>query len=115
MKASERELNRQRWQKIVEAWRTSGRRLSVWAREQGISRDALEYWRRQFAVEATLSVRERSNGPLTLIPVQAATPALSPSPIELMLDTRPGFRLSLSPGFDAASLAHVLDVLEARC
>ena len=112
MKASDRELNRQRWQKIVEAWRTSGGRLSVWAREQGISRDALEYWRRQFS---DVVVRERTSGPLTLIPVSPATPVLSPSPIEILLETRPGLRLSLSPGFDAASLAHVLDVLEARC
>ena len=115
MKATERAANRRQWRTRVEAWRGSGQRLMTWAREQGISRDALEYWRRQFTVEATLSVRERSNGPLTLIPVSPATPVLSPSPIEILLETRPGLRLSLSPGFDAASLARLLDVLEARC
>jgi len=113
MKASEREANRQRWRMRVEAWRTSGQRLSTWAREQGISRDALEYWRQQFPAEGL--VRERPNGALTLIPVQPAMPALSSSPIEIMLDSRPGLRLSLSPGFDAVSFARVLDVLEARC
>lgn len=96
----------------VDAWRTSGQRLSRWAREQGISRDALEYWRQQFP--ETL-VRERPKGALTLIPVQPAMPALSSSPIDIMLDTRPGLRVSLAPGFDAVSLARVLDVLEARC
>ena len=115
MKATERAANRQQWRTKVEAWRTSGQRLSIWAREQGISRDALEYWKQQFSAEASVSVREKSNGPLTLIPVQPATPALSTFPIEIMLDTRPGLRLSLSPGFDAASLARVLDVLETRC
>lgn len=115
MKATERAANRQRWGTKVEAWRTSGQRLSTWAREQGISRDALEYWKQQFSDKASVSVRERSNGPLTLIPVQPTTMALSSSPIEIMLDTRPGLRLSLSPGFDAATLARVLDVLEARC
>lgn len=113
MKATERAANRRQWRTKVEAWRTSGQRLSTWAREQGISRDALEYWKQQFSDKA--SVRERSNGPLTLIPVSPATPVLSPSPIEILLETRPGLRLSLSPGFDAASLARVLDVLEARC
>ena len=85
----------------------------TWAREQGISRDALEYWRRQFSTEVVS--RERSKGPLTLIAVQPATPALSPFPIEIILDTRLNLRLSLSPGFDAGSLARLLDVLEARC
>ena len=112
MKATERAANRRQWCTRVEAWRTSGQRLSTWAREQGISRDALEYWRRQFS---DVVVRERTSGPLTLIPVSPATPVLSPSPIEIMLGTWPGLRLSLSPGFDAASLARILDVLEARC
>ncbi len=115
MKATERAANRQRWGTKVEAWRTSGKRLSTWAREQGISRDALEYWKQQFSDKASASVRDRSNGPLTLIPVQPALPALPPSSIEILLETRPCLRLSLSPGFDAASLARVLDVLEARC
>lgn len=113
MTAAEREANRQQWRVKIEAWRGSGQRLSAWAREQGISRDALEYWRRQFPVEAL--VRERLNGALTLIPVRAAAPALSQSPIEILLDARPGLRLSLLPGFDEVSLARVLDVLEARC
>ena len=113
MTVSDRELNRQRWQKIVETWRASGQRLSTWAREQGVSRDALEYWRRQFPAEAEL--RRSPNAPLTLIPVSPATPVLSPFPIEILLETRPSLRLSLSPGFDAVSLARVLDVLEARC
>ena len=112
MKATERAANRRQWRTKVEAWRTSGQRLSTWAREQGISRDALEYWKQQFSDKASASVRDRSNGPLTLIPVQ---PALPPSSIEILLETRPGLRLSLSPGFDAASLARVLDVLESRC
>lgn len=115
MKASGREANRQRWRMRVDAWRASGQRLMTWAREQGISRDALEYWRQPFTAEGSSSTRERSNGPLTLIPAEPATPALAPSPIEIMLETRPGLLLSLSPGFDAVSLARVLDVLEARC
>ena len=65
--------------------------------------------------ETSVSVREKSNDPLTLIPVQPATPALLASPIEIILDTRPGLRLSLLPGFDTASLARLLDILEARC
>ena len=60
MKATERAANRQQWRTKVEAWRTSGQRLSIWAREQGISRDALEYWKQQFTAEASASVRERS-------------------------------------------------------
>jgi transposase-like protein len=113
MTAAEREANRQQWRVKIEAWRGSGQRLSAWAREQGVSRDALEYWRRQFPAEALDS--ERPSGALTLIPVQPAMPVLSPSAIEILLETRPGLRLSLLPGFDVVSLTRVLDVLDARC
>jgi hypothetical protein len=113
MELSERAANRARWQAEVESWRSSGEKLSAWARERNISRDALEYWKRRIPV-AEPSTQSRS--PLTLIPIRPALPAVPvTAPIELVADARPGIRIRLPASFDAVSLARLLDLLESRC
>ncbi|CAG0944705.1 hypothetical protein GPROT2_02794 [Gammaproteobacteria bacterium] len=120
MKLAERQANRGRWQVEVEGWRASGRTLTEWARERGLSRDALEYWKRRIPAKPSRQGRP----PLTLIPVRPARPAASRgdlprssqcAPIELVDARRPALRIRLPAGFDAESLACVLDVLESRC
>jgi hypothetical protein len=112
MKREQRQANRERWQLEIEAWRASGKGLSVWARERGLSRDALEYWKRRIPVAQA----SRRRLPLTLIPLRPEPPAaVGATPIELVDDRQPGLRIRLPAGFDAASLARVLDLLEARC
>lgn len=111
---AERAANRARWERELIRWRRSGQPLSVWAREQGLSRDALDYWKRK------LPDRERER--LTLIPVamspaasaptpsrRAAVPVAHVVPLELLLGTR---RLILPPGFDGESLRRAVAVLE---
>jgi hypothetical protein len=113
MKLSGRAVNRERWQAEIESWRASGRKLSAWARERNLSRDALEYGKRRISA-ATPSALNRT--PLTLIPIHSVLPAApDTAPIELIADARPGLRIRLATGFDAASLVRVLDLLEARC
>lgn len=112
---AERAKNRARWERELARWRKSGQPLSVWAREQGLSRDALEYWKRK---QQDPSVR-----PITLIPVvapavsgtiNASTPVTtSPkccAPIEVLLGAR---RLVLPPGFDGDTLRRAISVLES--
>jgi hypothetical protein len=131
MKQAERAANRQRWQAEVEAWRTSGKPLSVWARERNLSRDALEYWKRRIPAQRRARLLAKPNRPLTLIPIQPVLPAAVDDrrksdrwkckapwdsvPIELIAESRPGLRIRLAAGFDAASLARLLDLLESRC
>ena len=109
----ERTANRERWRQEIEAWRASGKKLSAWARERGISRDALEYWKERLAETAPNAERRT---PLTLIPLRPV-PATAPdiAPIELVTDARPGWRIRLPAGFDAASFKRVLELLESRC
>lgn len=98
---------RKRWQREIQAWRGSGKTLSGWARERGLSRDALEYWKRRLAPPKTAA--------LALIPVHpapAALPAGSGAPIELVIGAA---RVILAAGFDPQSLSRVLEVLERRC
>lgn len=113
MGLSGRAENRERWQQELDAWRASGQNLSSWARERNISRDALEYWKRRIPVAAP---RVPSRSPLTLIPIRAMRPEVTDTePIELVDDARPGLRIRLPAGFDAASLVRLLDLLETRC
>ena len=46
----DREANRGRWQAELDAWRGSGQPLTIWARERGLSRDALHYWKKILSV-----------------------------------------------------------------
>jgi len=101
---AERAENRARWERELGRWRKSGLPLSTWAREQSLSRDALEYWRRK--------LRDEPVRTLTLIPVApSAAPGAgaSPAPIELLLGKR---RLVLPPGFDGDTLRRAISVLE---
>lgn len=114
---AERTANQARWEGALSRWRQSGQPLSVWAREQGLSRDALEYWKRR--------LQAPQGGTLTLIPItlpsvsgapiappaQAATLPVSSDavPLELLLGTR---RLVLPPGFDSDTLRRAVTVLE---
>lgn len=98
---------RRRWQREIKAWRGSGKTLSAFARERGLSRDALEYWKRRLAPATPAA--------LALIPVRpaaAAWPSGAGAPIELVIGAA---RLILPPGFEAESLSRALEVLERRC
>jgi len=98
---------RSRWQREIKAWSASGKTLSAWARERGLSRDALEYWKRRLA--------PRKSAPLALIavpPAPALVVASAGTPIELVIGAA---RVILAAGFDPQSLSRVLEVLEARC
>jgi len=113
MELSGQAANREQWQAEVESWRASGQTLSAWARERNISRASLEYWKRRIPVAAP---RVPSRSPLTLIPIRPMRPEVSDTaPIELVDDARPRLRIRLPAGFDAVSLARLLDLLESRC
>lgn len=98
---AERAANRAHWQRELTRWQESGQPLSVWARNQGLSRDALEYWKRK--------LQDKPGRTLTLIPVAPVPSSAGAAPFELLLGTR---RLLLPPGFDGESLRRALAVLE---
>jgi hypothetical protein len=118
---AERAANRIRWQAELAAWRGSGKPLSVWARERGLSRDALQYWKEKLSESHPAPARK-----LTLIPVPRTTqptkatkadeaqslPMTCGVPIELHIGD---WRLILAKGFDPETLRSALDVLGARC
>jgi hypothetical protein len=100
------------------AWRGSGKPLSTWARERGLSRDALQYWKEKVSETQGKPARK-----LTLIPVPRTTmpkavgeaqglPMTAGEPIELRIGE---CRLILAKGFDPDSLRSVLDILGGQC
>jgi len=103
------EETRRRWLKEIEAWRESEETLSGWARRRDLSRDALEYWKRQFA--------DREAAPAVGMGVSLIQIAPGPRvgrPLELII-ARDALRVVLPSDFDAGALSRLLDVVEARC
>ena len=113
---------RETWAKRVEALKASGRSVKEFAAEAKISPRSLAWWRWHLGTgrktpkrDARRSRRRRSAAmattlsPLTFIEMRAAE---ATDGLELVL--RSGIRIKVRPGFDAATLAQVLDVLESR-
>lgn len=121
------------WEKRIERWKDSGLSAAEYSRELGISSRTLKWWcwklssdakpaptlpklrRARRARVATKSDAKQSVAPLTF--VEVATPLQPPTasaatPIEIVL--RSGVQLRVTIGFDAPTLARVLDVVERR-
>jgi hypothetical protein len=104
----------ERWMGQVQAWRSSGKPLSTWAREQGVSHYALRYWKRR----AEGKPRAGATKPLVakgeasaFIAVKASAPTPGGA-IELIVGT---IRVIVPAGFEAGTLAQVLALLERGC
>ncbi len=105
------EGQRQRWREELEAWRASGETLSGWARQRGLSRDALDYWNRRLTPAA-----DRPDPAIHLIPVSSTLAAVpvTPPPLELIIE-RMGLRIVLPVGFDAPTLSQLLQLVVSPC
>lgn len=103
----------ERWMGQVQAWRDSGKPLSAWAREHGVSHYALRYWKRRAEGKARSVGKpktSKSQAP-KFIAVRADAPAPG-APIELLVGA---VRVVVPAGFEAQTLAAVLAVLQQRC
>jgi hypothetical protein len=100
----------QKWRRRVEVWRSSGLSQAAHSLQHGFSATSLRGWRRWFE-------QHRPQLP-ALVELQLAEPVPTPAPtIELddtMIIELPGARfVHLVPGFDPASVAQLVGVLEA--
>jgi transposase-like protein len=103
----------ERWMAQVQAWRSSGKTLSGWAREHGVSHYALRYWKRRAEGKARSVGKpktSKSQAP-KFIAVRADSPAPGTS-IELLVGA---VRVAVPAGFDPHTLVAVLAVLQQRC
>jgi transposase-like protein len=129
------------WREQVERQVRSGLSVRAFCRERDLAENSFYAWRRELAVRdgEPTAVRtpsalqpaysqqqpEKPRTPFTEVVVAVPAELRSVTPaIEIILtsagsssgtpDNRPARRIAISPGFDPATLAAVLDVLERR-
>jgi hypothetical protein len=116
-------VSREAWAKRVERWRESGLTAAEYAAEIGVRPQTLSWWKWRLASLGQVgTVAQRRQRKMSRNPVKAATVSpltfvemRAPAPgesLEVVLPT--SFRICVRPDFDAATLARLLDVLEAR-
>jgi transposase len=111
------------WAERVAKWKESGLTLREFASQQGIHHRSLSWWKWQLTSKTpgTAPKRRRrrqapapiakttASSPLTFVEMTAATET---DRLEIVLSS--SVRIRIRPGFDAATLGRLLDVLEAR-
>jgi transposase len=116
---------REKWAKRVERWKDSGLSAKEFAAETGINARSLVWWRWEFSKGDTApKQRRRRRSPEAAAVAITKPPARSPMKfVELMAPVSRDslevilpstMRICVRPGFDAATLGRLLDVLEQR-
>jgi len=96
-------------ERLVRRWRASGKSLSGFARQQGISRDKLHYWSRKLAE----ALRDRAGEP-DLIPVRLVGGSEGrPAAVEVVLAS--GDRMLVREGASPELVQAVFVALRERC
>lgn len=102
---------REEWSALVLDMSTSGRSMSVYARERGISLTSLSYWKKQLegqrAGASVVSKAKTAFSEIVVVPRVRATP----SRIEVV--TRHGSAIRIEGAFDASLLREVLRAAES--
>lgn len=115
------------WRKQMRAQAVSGQSVARWCRQNNLSAPSFYFWKRTLAQRddpTTPRPTRSADKPsaafaqvlLTGAPVPASASAMgapmAEGPIQILL--RDGLAVRVAAGFDAPTLARVLDVLEAR-
>ena len=112
------------WAARIARWRNSGKSVSQFAAEIGVRTRTLSWWKWRLASMAAVSSPKRALVRRSAAPVTKTPAAISPltfvemsavvesDRLEVVLPST--IRVRVRPGFDGATLARLLDVLEAR-
>lgn len=114
MEGDHREGTRGWWRERIERWECSGQSIAAFCRENGIGEKRFYRWRKRLSKEVVQTDSHR------LVPVQVKAPssvgesvirsAGAFAGVEIVAPS--GYRLRLDRGFDSATLANALSVLE---
>ncbi len=88
----------------------SGRSMSAYARERGVSLASLSYWKKKLGAKAGVSVLPKSKALFSEVVVM---PRVGTTPPRIEVLTRRGAAIRLEGAFDAALLREVLRVVES--
>ncbi len=109
------------WRQLVEGFWDSGLTQARYCEGHGISVASFHRWRDRFrqvpvADGHRAEVSARTREPVRLLPVQLLDEAVAVVSAEqvLTLEFTNGVRVQVSPGFDAATLARVVGLLQER-
>lgn len=102
---------RDEWGSLVSEMAASGRSMSAYARERGISLASLSYWKKKFeAKKAGVSVAPKSKAVFSEVVVM---PRVRATPPRIEVVTRRGAAVRIEGTFDASLLREVLRVVES--
>jgi hypothetical protein len=102
---------RDEWLALVTELAASGRSMSAFARERGISLGNLSYWKKKLGEKpAGASVAPRSKALFSEVVVM---PRVRTTPARIEVVTRRGAAIRIEGGFDASLLREVLRVVES--
>lgn len=115
---AEQRRSREQWRELVGGWPGSGLTQAQYCERQGISMGSLYRWRAVFGGEHQAGgglTRSRAEASVRRLPVQFSE-ALGPPRPERVLSVvfGGGVRREVLPGFDAATLARVVEMLAQR-
>jgi transposase len=108
-------VKEQFWRDAIQCWERSGLSIRAFCAEQALSEFSFHAWRRTIARRdqpASSPVPERRDPVPAFVPVRVtgAPLALATPSLEVVLGS--GRTVRVSPGFDPATLRHLLAVLE---
>jgi transposase-like protein len=102
---------RDEWSSLVTEMTASGRSMSAYAREHGVSLASLSYWKKKLGDrKAGVSVAPKSS---TVFSEVIVMPRVRATPPRIEVVTRRGAAIRLEGAFDAALLREVLRVVES--
>ena len=105
-RARDEEKERQ-WRRRIDQWRASGLSVRAFCARHGLATASFYNWRR------VLQRRALAEQP-AFVPVQVVADAVPTQTIALEVVLTDGRTVRVAPGFDAATLRHLLAVLEGR-
>jgi hypothetical protein len=113
---SSAKASREEWLERVRAWAASGLSCGEFARRRGLNGQTLSWWRWRLRLDGErLEPVSKGKAPLALVEVtpalQGVWPRVEAECIELEVG---GIQVRVPGGFESATLARVLEVLEAR-
>lgn len=97
-----------RWLSHVEQWQQSGVSKAAFCSTHGLKLSSFKYWLRK----SRSTPADASASPPVIVPLPFTLTPKSPS-IGLLVGNR--YALDIPAGFDEATLARLLSVLESRC
>ena len=96
-----------KWQRRIEQWRASGLSVRAFCARHDLATASFYNWRRVLQ-------RRAAEEPAAFVPVQVVADAVPTQSGALEVVLTDGRAVRVAPGFDAATLRQLLDVLEGR-